>query len=605
MRNSKVSALCVIAAAALTACGGGGGSSGESHAPYNITLRASKSTLPLNISNIGPGLGTYSPYSTSVYVSATENGRPIPGGENVFACNIANGLDYGALYYTDANPEHVEEVDDGSGGKIKVPKAFRSITLGANSGGDTFIFHAGETAGTARITCSVTDPRDKKNYAASIDIVVEAATGKPSAIRTIAANPVLGTQGNVSNISTSVAINAQIFDDANQSVPDTGKPNLQVAIIPGGASPGAKLLTANKDGNSVQVTTRSGVALFSLASGRQEGNILLEMTADRFDNDVSNGIQDAVKQFLFVPVIREYAGPLPDPLQFVDYTPPEAVNGLPYSYAFQAEGGVGPYTWTALGELPTGLTLSPNGLLSGTPRVGNPGVVQLAVQVTDARGQSLISNVALAVKATPEGDPELSSQVLAIVPATPPTLFNNQPYSYALVARGGKAPYRWDAVGALPTGLVLSSEGVISGTPTVLRPGSFPITVRVVDSDNTSVTSNITLTVANTPSGDTEISPLILLDITPPAATNGLPYSYSLRASGGTAPYTWTALGGQESLPAGMTLSASGLLSGTPRVTNPGSFAVGVEVRDRNGQELTGNFILQVRGTPAVDPQLP
>jgi hypothetical protein len=54
------------------------------------------------------------------------------------------------------------EVDDGKGGTIKVPGAYRNIVLDSNSGGNSFHFHAGNKAGTARITCTVTNPADKQ-----------------------------------------------------------------------------------------------------------------------------------------------------------------------------------------------------------------------------------------------------------------------------------------------------------------------------------------------------------------------------------------------------------------------------------------------------------
>ena len=72
------------------------------------------------------------------------------------------------------------EVDDGKGGKIKVPGAYRSIVLDSNAGGNSFHFHAGNIAGTARITCAVTNPADQLVSSASVDIVVGAATGKPA-----------------------------------------------------------------------------------------------------------------------------------------------------------------------------------------------------------------------------------------------------------------------------------------------------------------------------------------------------------------------------------------------------------------------------------------
>ena len=64
-----------------------------------------------------------------------------------------------------------------------------------------------------------------------------------------------------------------------------------------------------------------------------------------------------------------------------------------------------------------------------------------------------------------------------------------------------------------------------------------------------------------------------------PRTMNGVPYSQTLTASGGTAPYTWTIDAG--TLPAGITLSANGTLSGTP--TADGDFNITFRAFDANG----------------------
>ena len=48
--------------------------------------------------------------------------------------------------------------------------------------------------------------------------------------------------------------------------------------------------------------TTGGVGLFSLSVVPPRGSILLEMAADRTDNDVTNGIQDAITSLLVVDV---------------------------------------------------------------------------------------------------------------------------------------------------------------------------------------------------------------------------------------------------------------------------------------------------------------
>src|SRR6266496_3459307 len=61
-----------------------------------------------------------------------------------------------------------------------------------------------------------------------------------------------------------------------------------------------------------------------------------------------------------------------------------------------------------------------------------------------------------------------------------------------------------------------------------------------------------------------------------PAATKGAAYSKQLAATGGTTPYTWSV--GSGALPAGVSLSAAGLISGTPTVT--GTFTFNAHVAD-------------------------
>ena len=67
-----------------------------------------------------------------------------------------------------------------------------------------------------------------------------------------------------------------------------------------------------------------------------------------------------------------------------------------------------------------------------------------------------------------------------------------------------------------------------------------------------------------------------ILDESIPDSYVGTPYSYQMSACCGTAPYTWSIWSG--SLPAGLTLSSSGLISGTP--TTVGYTLVYIRVTD-------------------------
>ena len=68
-------------------------------------------------------------------------------------------------------------------------------------------------------------------------------------------------------------------------------------------------------------------------------------------------------------------------------------------------------------------------------------------------------------------------------------------------------------------------------------------------------------------------------------------YSQSLTAEGGTTPYTWTITNG--ALPTGLTLSTSGVISGTPTVTGTSSFTVSVS--DASAPALTGTKALSIQ----------
>ena len=355
--------LSLALVATLSACGGGGGSPGTTQESYSITLRADKTQLPLNIQNVRAGIGVYSPYTTTLYVEARKGGLPIPGGENIFGCNVSGGLDSGSLYYLDGKPEHDVEVDDGKGGKIKVPASYRSITLGANSGGNTFHFSSGNAAGVGRVTCSVSDPRDNRVYNASVDIAVGGTTGKPASVRLEAQIPgYLGAKNNANGLLRQMALQAFVMDDSNQPTASSSGANLQVRILSGtDAAQGARLVAGSQSGSVLQLPSVGGVATFSLLSGTETGTIFLELSSDRSDNNVGNGISDPITAIQAISVVEA----LTTAPTLADVDLGDVTKDVPFTAFITATGGLPPYTWSATG-LPTGLTIDAStGLLSG------------------------------------------------------------------------------------------------------------------------------------------------------------------------------------------------------------------------------------------------
>ena len=80
-----------------------------------------------------------------------------------------------------------------------------------------------------------------------------------------------------------------------------------------------------------------------------------------------------------------------------------------------------------------------------------------------------------------------------------------------------------------------------------------------------------------------------------PNAQAGTPYTQQISASGGTAPYTWSVFVGP--IPAGLSLSSSGVLSGTPLVSDGGggySFTIQVQDSESSPQLAQQNFLLNI-----------
>jgi hypothetical protein len=133
-----------------------------------------------------------------------------------------------------------------------------------------------------------------------------------------------------------------------------------------------------------------------------------------------------------------------------------------------------------------------------------------------------------------------------IITTSLPTGLLSTAYAGTAVATGGRPPYSWTATG-LPPGLSINpSTGAISGTPTTVV--TTTVTFTVTDSSTPSLVARASSTL-------TIIAPLTITTTSLSNGVAGTPYSQTLTAIGGTAPYTWQLTAG--TLPAGLTLNPS------------------------------------------------
>ena len=255
--------------------------------------------------------------------------------------------------------------------------------------------------------------------------------------------------------------------------------------------------------------------------------------------------------------------------------PPGTVNAT-YSVTLTAAGGALPYSWSlALGSLPPGLTLTSTGVINGTPAI--IGTSNFTVRVRDLFSQTAMKAFSITILPPPP----------VITTASPlPTGTAGVPYSQTLVATGGAAPFAWSVIlESLPPGLTLSAAGLISGTPTI--PGTAIFNVQIIDSVSRTAGKQLSITINPPPLSVSTESPL-------PAGTAGIAYSQNVSAIGGTPPYLWSIVSG--ALPAGLTLSAAGVISGSPTTVGSSNFTI--QVTDSSSQTVSKSFSIAINPPP-------
>jgi len=260
-------------------------------------------------------------------------------------------------------------------------------------------------------------------------------------------------------------------------------------------------------------------------------------------------------------------------------TPNSLPNGTintAYSQQLSATGGTGAIAWAVTaGALPAGVTLAPStGILAGTPTAS--GAFNFTVTATDSLTQLGSQAYTLTIANT-----------LAITPASLPNGTINTAYSQQLTATGalGIALFQLTA-GALPAGLTLANNGVISGTPTTVGTATFDVTVATPQQQV--ATRTLTLTV---------LDPLAIATAALPDATELEAYTTTLTATGGGASgLSWTLLTG--ALPPGVSLATTGVLSGTP--TQHGTYPFTVQLVNAAGTRVTKALSLLVVQTLSI-----
>jgi hypothetical protein len=262
----------------------------------------------------------------------------------------------------------------------------------------------------------------------------------------------------------------------------------------------------------------------------------------------------------------------PAPLSLTTSTLPDGTVNVPYSATIGVSGGTSPYNCAITsGTLPDGLSLS-GCTVSGTPTTAGSSTV--TVKVTDTGSPTQTTSGPETIVINPAA---------LVLTNTLPNGTVGVVYSGQIDAGGGTTPYTCSITsGTLPAGLSLTGC-TVGGTPTT--PGTSNITVMVTDSGNPNKTVSGPESITIEPSGTLSLTGTL------PIATVGVPYTYTLQATGGLPPYTYALTAG--SLPAGITLQPDGTISGTP--TTPGASSFTATVTDSASATASLPLILLVQ----------
>ena len=262
----------------------------------------------------------------------------------------------------------------------------------------------------------------------------------------------------------------------------------------------------------------------------------------------------------------------------VTKAPAFSIQTLPYDFTPTITGGVAPYTWSYIGNLPDGIVFDyETGHISGSANLAGKYTINLTVK--DVLGGSASAPLVVEI-ITPVKLAYANIKGVTDSPIAP----------YAATVYGGLGPKRFSVSDTtkdeLPSGLTLDpNTGLITGIP--VSSGTYKVTLEVSDSSGSALYDMSIVFV----------TPLTVAGI-PDTAYTGVAYQFTPTVTGGdqnNLSYTLT----DGVLPSPLTLDLkSGTISGIPNVAYE-SIPLTISVSD-GYQTVSFNFALRITRPLAI-----
>ncbi len=259
--------------------------------------------------------------------------------------------------------------------------------------------------------------------------------------------------------------------------------------------------------------------------------------------------------------------PLPVPVT-ISSSLSDAIVNQSYAQPVNASGGASPYSYSvSAGSLPPGLTLSSNGVITGTPITA--GDYTFTVKVEDSTTptkQSVTKGLSVKVVTAAAGV-VISNVAISNITATGATItWTTDKPSTSQVEYGTSSSFGSSTTidSTTKTSHSVIVTGLTAGTTYSYRAKSSVTGFTAVSSTDTFKTlaaagATISITTVSLPDGVANQA-----------------FSQALQAAGGKTPYTWSKT--VSNLPPGLNLATSGTITGTP--TTAGTYAFTVKVED-------------------------